>query len=118
MTTSRFAAYGWIITRDYGAEEEAGESSMPSRVGTSGPYTIDPAIQAQLRDGEGVAFLLCSDDAGDGDHPDFEGRIIIDEAHDAINGEEEFGPLDDLGTPDVGSTTITYRNAAGDWIAI
>ena len=111
---SNHASYGWIIDVDHVTNADDHANGLPSRVGWTGPRTINPALEARLQAGEGVAFRLYSDYEAEADNLDYEGRILIDpDVPDEY--EAEFGPLDDLGRPDCGSTTIKYQNAAGAW---
>lgn len=99
------ANYAWVITHDYGDHD-----LTPSRVGVLGPRNASGRLVAIMETaGPAVrAFRMLTDD----DEPCFEGLFtssdLIDEP-DSELGEEAFGPLDDLGTPDAGCTTIEYR---------
>lgn len=110
----KYAFYGWIVDVDHVTDAEDHVGGLPSRVGWTGPSDINPATDARLQAGEGVAFRLYSDDEAEGDNLDYEGRILIDPRM-PEHCEAEFAPLDDLGRPDCGSTTIKYKNDAGEW---
>jgi len=97
--------YGWIITRDYitPADEREGTHS----VGTMGPRNIPADLVKRLHAGEGTAFRLLDDDG----EVYYHGRLITTDP----GGEDEFGPLNDFGTPNAGAVDIQYRDPAGKW---
>ena len=91
------SAYGWIITKDYLAEEFG---STPEE-GIMGPRGIDPKIKADLLAGKGHTFYMYDDDG----ERYYKGRAIGKE------GSEEFcyGPLGDFGGPNAGCTLIKWH---------
>ena len=97
--------YGWIITRDYITPADERESTYS--VGTMGPRNMPAELDDRLRTGEGVAFRLLDDDG----EIYYHGRLITTDP----GGEDEFGPLNDFGTPNAGATDIQYRNPVGQW---
>ena len=90
------ASYGWIIDQDH-VNTEAGDLPF-GREGWMGSRTIRPEVERRLLRGEGTPFRLHSDDEAEADHLDYSGRIIL---LDPDDGEAPFGPLEDLGRPDV-----------------
>lgn len=98
--------YGWIITTDKVFDPEFDKHSDK---GTAGPRDISPDIFKRLKAGEGMAFKMYDDD---GNHY-YSGRYIG-----PTDGDEQFGPLNDFGTPNAGAVRIDYKNAAGKWEAI
>jgi hypothetical protein len=88
---------GWIITRDYLAEEYGDESDD---VGLMGPRDV-PYTAEELR-AHGKPFRMLDDDG-----------ILYYEGF-SIPGND-FGPLDDYGTGGAGCTEIQYRDDAGNW---
>jgi hypothetical protein len=103
-------AYGWIIDREY----VTGDMDLPSREGWVGPRGIPKRIEALLREGGGKAFRMYCDDEQEADTLCYEGRLLADEDDDDVT---EFEPLDDLGTPDAGCSTIKYFED-GEWVAL
>lgn len=96
--------YGWIVTKQYDSYD-----GMKSRVGWVGPRDIPPKIEKALKAGGGVRWRTGPD--GD-DEPSYEGRFIGNS-----NSEDAFGPLEDLGTPDVGDAWIQYyKNGKWEWL--
>lgn len=112
--------YGWIITRDYLAED----GSMPggTDVGRIGPGAMSGEIQAALKE-----FLenIGGKRPGNGNLPNgatwfrmfdddkilyYEGILIGD----ATDEESGFSPLDNYGTPGAGAVRIDYY-ANGTW---
>jgi|LakMenEpi03Aug12_release.lakeMendotaPanAssembly.Ray.scaffolds.fasta_scaffold2979598_1 hypothetical protein len=80
----------WIITKDCGFDPELG---LPSRVGWRSCDCPDkPDTKGWRR------FKLKNDDG----ETDYEGLA------DDWQSEDAFAPLDDLGTPDAGSTEIHF----------
>lgn len=113
-TTTKFAAYGWLITKDNASDDG-------TREGVVGPGhpPIDPAIEARLRAGEGVEFRMRYNDRDEGDTIEddtaYHGRFLSNDGD--FEGEYGFGPLEDLGTPDAGCTMIEYRHL-GRWVVL
>jgi len=93
------STYGWIID-----SEAAPADQLPSRAGLTGPGNLSPEIQSQLAAGAGAKFRMLG---ADGDVC-FEGRYI------GPDDARQFGPLDDLGAPDAGCTSIEYM-VDGRW---
>jgi hypothetical protein len=102
--------YAWII--DVSTDDE------DKSVGVIGPSDAPDHLIERLRAGEGRRWQLASDDEGSGDHIDYEGRIItVDrKGNDTERTDLDFGPLDDYGCPNIGSTTIRYMNEKGEWV--
>lgn len=90
--------YAWLITKDYLFDENFDHKSS---VGVCGPSTATDEQIASLKRGEGIPFRMYSDD-GD---LDYEGLFWG-----CAKSEDAFGPLDDYGTPNAGSTRIKYYN--------
>lgn len=93
------ASYGWIVTKDLTGEGDTG---------TMGPRNISPDIAHRLQKGEGRAWQ-----AYDGD-----GTLLYLGRYLGPDDETMFMPLDDFATPNVGATTIKYKNGRGGWEAL
>lgn len=106
------ALYGWIIDRETVSDETNAvvdpDLRTSSRVGWTGPRDIAPAIEQQLRNGQGQRFKMFDDDG----NLYYEGRYI------GPDDETAFGPLTDLGTPDAGATRIDYQGRNGRWATL
>lgn len=128
------ASYGWIVTVD---QVTTDDSDLPTRLGWTGPHNLDPELERRLQAGEGLTWRV----RYDGTYPDtdedavpYVGRIVFadpaDEAFElkkfadfsrlVVSGlsndeEADFGPLYDLGAPDVGASEIEYQAADGRW---
>ena len=80
----------WIIDKETVTEG----TDLPTRVGWTSP-AFDPSrelpFKFRMKDGDGEVY--------------YEGR----------SDEEDFDPLDDLGTPDAGCTSIEYLQPNGEW---
>ena len=103
------STYAWVIDRDLIFEPPDSETAPPrpdSRVGLTGPRNASPALLDQLRVGRGHPFRMLD---GDGEVC-YEGRLAGDPT-----SEDGFGPLDDLGEPDAGCTSIEYLQPDGEW---
>ena len=102
--------YAWII--DVSIDDE------DNSVGVMGPSDAPDRLIERLKAGEGRRWQLASDDEGSGDHIDYEGRIITvdDKWNDTEGTDLDFGPLDDYGEPNIGSSTIRYLNEDGEWV--
>ncbi len=98
--------YAWLITEDHVAEPGAKPGTNMNAVGMTGPRAAPTELLAQLAVGEGRPFRMFDDDDG----LTYVGRIIADPG-----SQDDFGPLDDYGTPNAGCTYIEYQNAAGVW---
>jgi hypothetical protein len=100
----KHAPYGWIIDTDH---IEGGRSN-----GTMGPRDISPNIELMLETDKkcGKRFRMFDDDG----ELYFSGRLLFGTDAD---GEVEFAPLDDFGTPGAGCTEIRYLEA-GKWVTL
>ena len=98
--------YAWVITKDNITEPG---DDLPSRVGWAGPSTAteDDVKLARV----GRAFRMLDDDG----IVYYHGRIWTE---DEPGSEDDFGPLEDLGTPDAGCVTIQYRDDGGMWVTL
>ena len=92
------AGYGWIITKDYLADEEINRQGRMN-------YTSKD-ICKRLIIGEGVEWQTRDDDQ----NLVHEGRFIGDHM-----SEDGFAPLDQFSMPDAGATEIYYRDK-GVWV--
>jgi hypothetical protein len=96
------ASYAWVITKDNVTEPGDG---LPTRKGWSGPSTATP--KQVVKASQGREFrMLCDGET----KPCYYGKIWTEEEP---GSEEDFGPLEDLGTPDAGCTEIQYRKDEG-----
>ena len=102
------ATYGWIIDKDYLAEEGEEAGTNLNAVGVIGPRGIPARIEERLRAGQGRAFRMFDDDG----ELYYSGRIITSKADEG--SETDFGPLQDFGTPNAGCTFIQYLEK-GKW---
>ena len=91
-------SYAWIITED--------KIDQGTAIGVIGPSDAPKDMCEQLKSGEGRTFRMLDDD----DKVYYKGRIIADDP----GSEEDFGPLDDYGTPNAGCMSIEYREN-GSW---
>lgn len=98
------ASYAWVITEDHLFD---GDTIDRNEAGTSGPSDAPADLLARLAAGEGREFRIHDDDG----ELYYAGRIIT---RDEPGCQEDFGPLDDWGTPNAGATEIRYR-ANGKW---
>jgi hypothetical protein len=112
--------YGWVITRDYLAEEDGAD--MPSDVGLMGPGDSSEKVQAALKEAQTQPG---GKKPGSGKLPDGmhwfrmfdDDRILYYEGillGDADDEEEGFSPLDNYGAPGAGCVRIDYY-ADGKW---
>ena len=96
------SSYGWIITKD---NVTNGIEGLKTRVGMLGPRDLSEEMSDRLKNGEGAKFRMKDDDG----NIYYYGRLVGDE-----DSEDGFGPLDDLGRPDAGATSIEYYKN-GKW---
>lgn len=100
--TPNTPSYAWIIIEDLdNGHDDDTDLDLPNRVGVAGPRDATPNLIQEALD-TGKFFRLLDDDG----HPYYVGKIWTDGTDD----DDLFGPLRDYGTPDVGATTIEYRN--------
>ncbi len=99
------STYAWVITKDNITEPG---DALPSRVGWAGPHDATPEQVEKAK--RGRAFRMLDDDGIDYYH----GRIWTE---DEPGSEADFGPLDDLGTPDAGAVVIQYFEH-GRWVTL
>jgi hypothetical protein len=97
------ARYAWIIDIATDPDDQS--------VGVIGPSDAPDHLVARLHAGEGRRWQCASDDDGEGDHLDYEGRIITQDKHakDSEGTDLDYGPLDDYAQPNLGSNTIRYQ---------
>lgn len=100
-------SYGWIIDKDYIADETADQGTLLNAKGLCGPSDIPAFVLADLRHGSGDAFRLYDDDG----ELYYQGRFI--DADD--DWTLEYQPLYDFGEPNAGCTMIKYKQADGSW---
>ena len=98
------STYAWVISTDHLYD---GDTIDRDEAGTMGPHDAPDDLLARLRAGEGRAFRMYDDD----DELYYSGRIIT---RSEPGSEDDFGPLEDFGTPNVGAVTIKYR-AGNRW---
>lgn len=113
------SSYAWIITHDYICDSlpidstractgQCGLKSPDCAVGVTGPHNAGNLTEKLMPGGR--KFKIYDDD---GIHY-YTGVIYLDP--DTSEGEDEFGPLDDFGTPNAGATEIRYKNdETGEW---
>lgn len=97
------ASYGWIITADHFAEP--GEDGD---LGTYEPRNISADIARRLQEGGGRSWRAY----------DADGELMYSGRYIGPENESMFGPLEDFATPNVGATTIKYKNGRGGWEAL
>ncbi len=107
MSETTTATYAWVITKDHIADDAAPLGTNQNAVGVSGPEgaTAEQILEASLH---GEPFRLLDDDG----EVYYEGRCLCNES------EDDFGPLDDFGTPNAGCTEIQYRDRSGKWVGL
>lgn len=93
-------SYSWLITVDHfdGDNDD-------SAVGTYGPRNSKLKADDIREDPEAIPFRMFTDD----NELIYEGLYVGDDS------EDQFGPLDDFGTPNFGCTRIEYKNDDGEW---
>jgi hypothetical protein len=96
--------YAWIITKDHLFD---GDTTDRDEAGTTGPRDAPAGLLARLAAGEGREFRIYDDD----EELYYAGRILT---AGEPGSEDDFGPLDDWGTPNAGATEIRYL-AGGKW---
>ena len=105
------APYAWIIDRDHLSEP----GDKYDNTGTMGPSQAPDTLLERLRNDSsaGRTFRMRDDDG----ELYYTGRILVIGDRDPLEHDdvEGFEPLDDVGRPDSGCTSIEYRNAAGQW---
>ncbi len=107
------STYAWRITAENVTQPED-EDGLPSRVGWEGPRNAPDELLERLRVGEGLRFRMLDDDR----NIYYFGQFLDVEGNDCHSlGEEAFGPLEDLGTPDAGAVIIEYLTD-GKWVAL
>lgn len=131
LAPSTPSTYAWIIT--HVNVNDLGEDCADEK-GTMGPRRATPEMQARLQAGEGHTFRLLDDDGiwyyrgriifsvdgGPAQVKSFNGRyadwVVCGglQKDDDADGNDEFGPLDDFGTPNAGATEIQYRAKVQD----
>ena len=99
--------YGWLITRDMFAEEDArGGNPHVDEVGTCGPSRTTLTREQILE--HGIEFQMLEDDG----EVYYEGRIAWAADY---KGGSGFEPLDDFGRGNAGCTEIRYRDTENEW---
>lgn len=99
--------YGWVITRDMLAEEDAREGDLhEDDVNACGPSSLTLTSE-QIRE-YGVEFQMLDGD----DEVVYCGFVAWAVDYKAGDG---FEPLDDFGRGNAGCTEIRYRDTAGEW---
>jgi hypothetical protein len=104
----RYARYAWIIDTDHLYD---GKFFTRSDVGTMGPSTIHPELEARLKKGEGEPFKMYDDDG----ELYYTGRVLGFIPAD-VDG---FEPLHEFGMPNAGCTDIRYKDTkTGQFISL
>lgn len=93
--------YAWVIDVDHFPTEGASPSTNANAKGMVGPRDAAQHLVDELRLGKGQRFEMYD---GDGECY-YDGRIVFDFGPD---DGEDFGPLDDFGTPNAGCVRIDY----------
>jgi hypothetical protein len=98
--------YGWLITRDVLAEEDARDGDLHlDDVGAYGPS--DVVLTREQVAEHGMDFRMFDDDGT----LYYEGKFALaPDCH-----ASGFEPLDDFGMPNAGCTEIHYKDTAGEW---
>lgn len=91
---SHFAKYAWLVDYDYLDKKD---------VEVLGPRNIDPLLEKDLKEDNGVPFKMYDDDG----ELYYSGRIIGD-----FDG---FEPLNDYGMPNAGAVRIDLEQGDGSW---
>ena len=122
------STYAWIITHVNTSDDVLGDDCADEK-GTMGPRRASPEMIARLKAGEGHTFRMLDDDGnwyyrgkiifsvdgGPAQCKPFAGRFaefVVNgglQADENPDGNDEFGPLDDWGTPNAGATEMQYR---------
>lgn len=120
------STYAWIITHVNTAD--LGDDCADEK-GTMGPRRASDEMLARLKAGEGHTFRMLDDDGiwyyrgkivfsvdgGPAQAKPFNGRFADHvvcgglQNDENADGEDEFGPLEDFGTPNAGATEMQYR---------
>jgi hypothetical protein len=91
-------AYGWIITADFV------DAGIHSSRGLTGPNGIGGVEMITLAlSAAGRTFCMTDEDG----EVYYTGRIYSDNG---AGSQDDFGPLDDFGSPNAGCTEIRYYN--------
>lgn len=122
------STYAWIITHVNTSDDVLGEDCADEK-GTMGPRNASDEMLARLKAGEGHTFRMLDDDG----NWYYRGKIVFSvdggpaqcrplkcnyadycvtgglQADENAEGDDEFGPLSDFGTPNAGATEIHYR---------
>ncbi len=106
------STYGWIITKDHIADPDAEPGTNANAVGVMGPRNLNlgddhTKDRATLQNHPNRQHFKMYDDDGE---LYYEGFFVALGPEDEMHGEEEFGPLEDFGTPNAGAVRIDYRN--------
>ena len=109
------SSYGWLITHDSIADNDAPPGTNLNARGVMGPRDIGDDHKQTLLSvakagfsnykGESVHKFKIYDD----DEELYYTGLYIDDS-DSEYGENAFGPLDDFGTPNAGAVDIRYYN--------
>ena len=99
--------YAWVITIDHLYEEavKEGDFEYKNEAGVSGPFGATDAQIAKALSKNGRAFRIYDDDG----IWYYSGKLYEEPG---TEGENDFGPLDDWGTPNAGATEIRYFNSS------
>ena len=94
--------HGWLITRDYTADEYSNAK------GVYGPSTTTYTADEIRHHPDARTFRLLDDD----------GNLMAKGLYVGDDSEDLFAPLDDYGEAMWGCTEIQYKNKRGEWEAI
>ncbi len=101
--------YEWTITKDLLAQPTDRPGTNMNAVGVVGPRGAKHTSEEIRKDKRARVFRMLDDDR----EVYYEGCIVSDEP----GSEDDFGPLDDFGTPNAGAVIIQYRRGNA-WVTL